>query len=380
MALPSMDIKTIGAGGGSIAWIDDSGLLRMGPKSAGAKPGPVCYSLGGEMPTCTDANLVLGYLSAEYFSGGRMALNYEAARNAIDTHIANPLGLETLGAAAGMYKVMNANMASAIREISVEKGHDPRDFPLICAGGAGAMHVAMIARDLGIGRVLIPREASILCAAGMLRTDLRHDLVRSYTTPFTMAGIDEERLIKLLSEMEIEATELLTEENISLDAQDLFYALDLRYLGQYHEVRVEQIPETLLKTVDTEALQKLFHQAHDRIYGYSLAGEDKLVELVNIRLTAIGRTDKPVLSEQVPVDIIPGKARKGMRAVLLPEEAELSKVPVYDGQSLQHGNWLEGPAIIETPVTTLLVPEGFEVEWDATGTATLIDQKAERYG
>ena len=180
LALPTMDIITIGAGGGSIGWIDGGGLLRMGPQSAGAKPGPACYGRGGALPTCSDANLLLGYLNPDYFAGGRIRLDLGAAERTIAEHIARPLGLDTVAAAAGMYRVMNVNMASAIREISVQKGYDLREFPLICAGGAGAIHACMIARELGVARVLVPREASIFCAAGMLRSDLKHDFVRSH--------------------------------------------------------------------------------------------------------------------------------------------------------------------------------------------------------
>ena len=190
MALPSMEIVTIGAGGGSIAWIDDGGLLRMGPQSAGAKPGPVCYGLGGTEPTCSDASLVLGYLNADFFAGGRIRLSTEKASAAISDKVAKPLGLDLNAAAAGMYRIMNVNMASAIREISVQKGYDPREFPLICAGGAAAIHACMIARELGIGRILIPREAPIFCAAGMLRSDLKHDFVRSCATPLDASAWD----------------------------------------------------------------------------------------------------------------------------------------------------------------------------------------------
>src|SRR5262245_30463150 len=183
IALPSMEIITIGAGGGSIAWIDEGGLLRMGPQSAGAKPGPVCYGLGGTEPTCSDANLVLGYLNADFFAGGRIHLSAEKARDAIAEKVAKPSGLALAAAAAGMYRIMDVNMASAIREISVQKGYDPREFPLICAGGAAGIHACMIARELSIGRILIPREARIFCGAGMLRSDLQHDFVRSHARP-----------------------------------------------------------------------------------------------------------------------------------------------------------------------------------------------------
>ena len=374
MALPSLDIKTIGAGGGSIAWIDGGGLLRMGPQSAGAKPGPVCYGLGGGRPTCSDANLVLGYLSADYFAGGRMRLDAAAARRAIAEEIARPLGLDPVGAAAGMYRVMNVNMASAIREVSIERGYDPRDFPLVCAGGAGAIHAAMIARELGIGTVLVPREASILCAAGMLRTDLRHDLVRSCATPFTARDLRDGILLGLLRDMEAEAQALLRAEGVADDEREFVYALDLRYIGQYHEVRVDEIPETALKSLDLETVTAMFHRSHDRMFGYDLAEEETPVELVNVRMTALGRTPKPDLAVRPDAGPDPSAARKGSRPVFEPAAAEFVDTPVYDGELLAPGNALAGPAIVETAVTTILAPAGFGVEIDSVGTAVLTDR------
>ena len=373
MALPSMDIKTIGAGGGSIAWIDEGGLLRMGPQSAGAKPGPVCYGLGGTLPTCSDANLVLGYLSPDFFAGGRIDLDLAAARDAIDQHVGVPLGLDPVAAAMGMYQVMNVNMASAIREVSIERGYDPRDFPLICAGGAGAIHAAMIARELGIRTVLVPREASILCAAGMLRTDLRHDFVRSYATPFTADAISNKHLQALLQEMEDEARTLLTGEGVATDSQHFVYAVDLRYLGQYHEVRVDEIPEALLKSLDLETVKSLFHQSHDRMFGYDLEAEETPVELVNVRLTAIGRTAKPALEETPLAGTDPATAGKGERQIYAPDSRRFVAANVYDGDVLAHGNRLTGPAIIETAVTTIVLPDGFQADIDAVGTAVLTD-------
>ena len=374
MALPSLDIKTIGAGGGSIAWIDGGGLLRMGPQSAGAKPGPVCYGLGGSRPTCSDANLVLGYLSADYFAGGRMRLDAAAARRAIAEEIARPLGLETVAAAAGMYRVMNVNMASAIREVSIERGYDPRDFPLVCAGGAGAIHAGMIARELGIGTVLVPREASILCAAGMLRTDLRHDLVRSCATPFTARDLRDGVLPGLLRDMEAEAQALLRAEGVADDEREFVYALDLRYIGQYHEVRVDEIPETALKSLDLETVTAMFHRSHDRMFGYDLAEEETPVELVNVRMTALGRTPKPDLAVRPDAGPDPSAARKGSRPVFEPAAAKFVDAPVYDGELLAPGNALAGPAIVETAVTTILAPAGFGVEIDSVGTAVLTDR------
>ena len=376
MALPSLDIKTIGAGGGSIAWIDGGGLLRMGPQSAGAKPGPACYGLGGDRPTCSDANLLLGYLSADYFAGGRMRLDSDAARRAIEREIAGPLGLDTVAAAAGMYRVMNVNMASAIREVSIERGYDPRDFPLVCAGGAGAIHAAMIARELGIGTVLVPREASILCAAGMLRTDLRHDLVRSYATPFTARDMDNDALLSLLRDLETEAQALLRAEGVADGEQEFVYALDLRYVGQYHEVRVDEIPETALKSLDLETVTAMFHRSHDRMFGYDLAEEETPVELVNVRMTALGRTPKPDLAAQPDAGPDPSAARKGRRPVYEPEAAAFADAPVYDGERLLPGNALVGPAIVETAVTTIFVPDGFDLAIDPVGTAVLTGRAA----
>jgi N-methylhydantoinase A len=182
LGLPMLNVVTIGAGGGSIGWIDEGGLLKMGPQSAGAKPGPACYDLGGELPTCTDADLVLGYLDKDFFAGGRIPLNPNKSRDAIERHIAGPLKLDLAEAAAGMYNVINVNMAAAVREVSVKQGYDPRDFPLVIAGGAGPNHACMIALELEIPVMIIPKESSIFCAAGMLRSDLKHDFVGTYAT------------------------------------------------------------------------------------------------------------------------------------------------------------------------------------------------------
>jgi len=375
MALPSLDIKTIGAGGGSIAWIDPGGLLRMGPQSAGAKPGPVCYGLGGDRPTCSDANLVLGYLSPDFFAGGRIRLDADAARAAIDSHIGAPLGLDTVGAAAGMFRVMNVNMASAIREVSVERGYDPRDFPLVCAGGAGAIHAAMIGRELGIRKILVPREASILCAAGMLRTDLRHDLVRSFAVAFTPEDLKREPLLSVLADLEAEADTLLSSEGVDAEDRDGVYALDLRYRGQYHEVRVDEVPEAALRALEFDTLKGLFHSAHNRLFGYDLAEEGTPVELVNVRLTVLGRTPKPKLAVLPASGAEASGALKGERAIFEPTAGRFVEAPVYDGDRLAPGNELSGPAIVETPVTTIVVPAAFDLTVDTLGTVILSDRR-----
>ncbi|MGH7003734.1 MAG: hydantoinase/oxoprolinase family protein, partial [Alphaproteobacteria bacterium] len=371
MALPTMDIKTIGAGGGSMAWIDAGGLLRMGPQSAAAKPGPVCYGLGGTIPTTSDANLVLGYLSPTFFAGGRLKLDAEAARAAIEAHVAKPMGIDVTAAAAGMYRVMNVNMASAIREISIERGHDPRGFALICAGGAAGSHAAYIARELGITHILVPREASVFCAGGMLRTDLRHDYVRSYATGFAPGRLDGARFAALISDMEDEGTRTLAGEGMTKDRRKFVYALDLRYLGQYHEVRIDDVAEADLEPLDFGAVAGRFHALHDRLYGYSLAAEGTGVELVNIRVTALGATDKPIGKPAPRRGEDAAHARKGARPAFLPDTLRFADVPVYDGDRLVHGNRLSGPAIVESVTTSVFVPPDWDLAMDGFGTAVL---------
>jgi N-methylhydantoinase A len=374
LALPSMEIITIGAGGGSIAWIDD-GLLRMGPQSAGAAPGPACYGKGGQEPTCSDANVVLGYLSPTFFAGGRISLDVEAARNAIQKRVAEPLGMDSVRAAYGMYKVMNVNMASAIREISVQKGWDPRQFPLICAGGAGAVHAAMIARELGIRRIVVPRDAAIFCASGMLGTDLKHDFVRSHS--MTLAGsTDVGPLAALVDEMVREADSVLGSEGIEPTDRRLNHSVDLRYLGQYHEVSVQVTAEQINQGRWTE-IREAFHDHHDKLYGYALREPDAVVELVSVRISALGITDKPPTRNEPPVDSDTRHLIKGYRDVFQPEAGDFARTAVYDGDALRNGNQLTGPAIVEKITTTIFVPFGFTLAVDSSGGFVLEDQSTE---
>jgi N-methylhydantoinase A len=375
LALPSMDIVTIGAGGGSIAWIDD-GLLKMGPQSAGADPGPACYGRGGTAPTCSDANLVLGYLSPDFFAGGSLRLDAGAARAAVERGVAAALGMDAVRAAWGMYQVMNVNMASAIREISVQKGWDPREFTLICAGGAGAIHAAMIARELGIRRVLVPRDAAIFCASGMLRTDLKHDFVRSHAAVLGDATTSRGRIGELADEMTAEADAVLQSEGIAPGRRRLSYALDLRYRGQYHEVPVA-VSAGQLRSGAWDAIRDAFHERHDRLYGYALRDEATPVEMVSVRLSALGETDKPPQVDEPRDGEDAGHALKGRRAVFQPQAGEFRETPVYDGDRLRHGNRLEGPAIVEKVTTTIFVPAGFAVSVDALGGCLLEDRATE---
>ena len=257
-----------------------------------------------------------------------------------------PLGLSLEAAAQGMLRVINVNMAAAIREISVQKGYDPREFPLVCAGGAGALHAAGIAAELGVARIVVPRDASIFCAAGMLRTDLRHDYVRSCARTLGDGAAGDRRVRGAAREMRDEARRALSAEGIPAARQRLRYRLDLRYQGQYHEVGVD-VAEKSLAAADWKAVRERFHAQHDRLYGYALRAEGTPVELLNVRLQATGVTRKPALRREPRRKPGCADALKGRRGAYLPARGRFRQVPVYDGDRLGHGNRLRGPAIID---------------------------------
>jgi N-methylhydantoinase A len=368
LALPMLGIVTIGAGGGSIGWIDEGGLLRMGPKSAGAKPGPACYDLGGELSTCTDADLILGYLDKDFFAGGKIPLNYEKAQEAIKKHVADKLNLDVVEAAAGMYQVINVNMASGVREVSVKRGYDPREFPLVVAGGAGPVHACMIALELEIPVMIIPKESSIFCAAGMLMSDLKHDFVRTYAVLFKK--IDSNIFISRFKDMEKEGTKLLKSENIPEDRIEAVYSLDMRYIKQYHEVNVV-ITKEEVENVDIDSIAKKFHPEHNRLYGYSLEEEGTPIELINMRLTLIGKTHKPKFMEEHNRGEDAKAALKGRRKVYIPNKKDFEELNVYDGFKLKCGNKVIGPAIIEQVNTTTFVSPEYNVVCDKYGSYTM---------
>ncbi|MCW2954329.1 MAG: 5-oxoprolinase [Conexibacter sp.] len=353
LALPTIDIHTIGAGGGSIAWLDEGGLLHVGPQSAGAQPGPASYGRGGALPTVTDADLVLGYLGEESFRHGGMALDLGAARTAFGP-LAQALGLTVEQAAAGVYDLVNVTMATGVRDISIRRGLDPRDFPLVVAGGAGPLHAAAIARELDIPALLVPRESSIFCAAGMLMSDFKHDDVRAYKTP--LATADPQRLTALLDQLIAAGRETLAREGVPPDRVELQAALDLRYVGQWHELTVP-----IALPFDAAAAAAGFHVEHDRLFGHS--SPEGAVELLAVRLGVVGRTEKP--DPTAEVELGEGPALVGTRPVWSPSARTLVETPVYDGEALASGTTIAGPAIVELPNTTIVVPDGFTLGVDA---------------
>jgi len=364
IALPMLGIVTIGAGGGSVGWIDEGGLLRMGPKSAGADPGPACYGKGGEDPACTDADLVLGYLDPEFFAGGKIKLDKGASEKAISEKIAKPLNMSVIEAAAGMYRVINTNMAQGVREITVKRGYDPREFPMVVAGGAGPLHACMICQELEIPMFIVPRESSIFCAAGMLQSNLQHDFVRSFVSIFD--NIEWDRLNSTINEMKGEGEGLLTEEKIPNDMWRFQLHLDCRYVKQYHEV---SFPVSL-DSVTNKEFKKIasdFHKEHNRMYGYSLEEEGSPIELINVRLRALGLTEKPSFAVDQYAGEDPSIAFKVDREMYIPEEQKVKKTPVYDGHKTRYGFRIPGPAVIEQVNTTLFLSSAFDCICDKYG-------------
>ena len=358
VASPILDIHTIGAGGGSIAWIDRGGLLAVGPKSAGAAPGPACYGRGGTLPTVTDAQYVLGYLDPAYFEEGELQFDAGAARTAIDEHIAQPLSMDPVAAADGIYQLVNNNMAAALGVVSVERGYDPREFVLVVAGGAGPIHAAAIARELDIPLILIPRESSVFCAAGMLISDLKHDYVR--TCAMDIDRVDTGQVTALFAEMTETARQTLASEAVSDERIEVKYSADLRYIGQFNEVEVPLPKGGELTEESVKDLCAAFHLKHDSLYGYSMP--DAGVELINLRITARGKTEKPAQEKHERSGADPNHALLGSRDAWFDDG--FADTPVYDGLKLVNGNRVNGPAVVVQPTTTIIVPPDFALLCD----------------
>jgi N-methylhydantoinase A len=361
VGVPMLDIHTVGAGGGSIAWVDSGGILHVGPQSAGADPGPACYGRGGRSPTVTDADLLLGYLDADYFHGGQLRLDRAAAEHAIRTEVADRLGLSVIDAAWGIYRVANSIMSAAVSVVTIQRGHDPRDFAMVVAGGAGPIHAIPIARDLGIGTLLVPRESSVFCAAGMLLSDLKHSHVRTYAAEG--GELDLARVARQLEEMTATARATLTDEGVARAAMRFAYSADLRYVGQFQEVEVEGFAGGKADAASWETIVAGFHDRHDTRYGYRVPGAP--VELINLRLTARGVTAKPATRVRPLAGGDPAHARKGERQAWFAGGHQ--RVPVYDGLALEPGNRIDGPAIVEQPTTTIVVTPQARLECDRAG-------------
>ncbi len=371
-ALPMIDIRTIGAGGGSIARIDAGGGLRVGPESAGASPGPACYGKGGTLPTCTDVDLLLGYLDPDYFLGGRMRLEPEPAERAVREHLAEPLAVSVEEAAVAAYEVINAGMAAGVRDMIVDHGLDPEAMPMVVGGGAGPVHAAAVAMELGMPKVIVPRQSGVFCAVGMLFADLKHDLVRSYYA--SGEQLDPERWRALFAAMAVEGRRTLVSEGARPDEVEVRCSADLRYLRQIHELNLP-VDENLAECLDIDDLHARFDALHERHFGYGLPEE--ALEAVNLRVRCVARRPRPELP-RIGTNEAVTPAPHGTRRAYSPGEMSFREFTVYRGDSMGAGRRLQGPAIVELAQTTLVVPAVFDVLVDEAGSFVLSRRNASR--
>jgi N-methylhydantoinase A len=348
LLMPLVDIQTIGAGGGSIA-ILEAGALRVGPQSAGADPGPACYGRGGTQPTVTDANLVLGRLNPANFLGGRMTLDVEAARKAI-TRMAAQLALTDVALAEGILAIVNAKMADAMRTITVRQGIDPRDFSLVAFGGAGAMHAVWLAQELDIREVIVPWSPGTFSAWGMLHTDIRHDLTRTFYR--VLAGLPAADVEAFYEELADEGREFLRSENVSDGDMYLLRTADMRYVGQEYFVNVSVEAPAALDTIAAS-----FHATHHQRYGHSTP--DAPVEFVNLRLAALGRLPRQDSSGETPAH---GSAAEEKRTVVF--DGKEHHTVVLLRHRLRPGDEHHGPLVIEEETATTVVPPGWKISVD----------------
>lgn len=366
IGIPMIQVETLGAGGGSIGWIDEMGLLQMGPQSAGSEPGPACYDQGGDRPTTTDANLVLGFLNPDGLVGGRLPLSVDKARTAIRRHLAEPLGISVEQAAYGMFTIVNNNMVNAIRRVSVERGYDPRDFVLNCAGGATAAHITALAREMGIRKVLISKLASGLCAFGQIISDVKYNHMAPVAA--RLEGADTAaRLDALFNRLEARGREDLKGDGFAEDRIAIRRSLDMRYVGQVHECTVDVDPFAITEA-SLDQLKAAFHARHEDLYTY--CEPNSAVEVVNVESAITGRVDRPGRLH-LPAGQGAERALKGHRPMIFDASGAALDTPVYDGAALGAGDRIEGPAVIQEVTTTIVLEPGWSADLDASGVYVL---------
>ena len=356
MIMPVVDVASIGAGGGSIAWTDSAGVLKVGPASAGADPGPAAYGRGGMEPTITDAYIVAGFLDPEHFLGGKMPLNADLAEAAL-TRLGERLSMDAVAAAEAVLRVATSNMYAELLPLMARHGVDANDFALLPYGGAGPTHVFLLAREVGIRKVIVPRTPGTLCALGALIADVRGDFIR--TTFADVATLEDIRVERQFRELEAEAHEWLNAQRIEGVERHIEWHADLRYHGQSFETPVDLEPGgeagLIRRMIDA------FHRRYHATYGY--ADEAAAVELINVRVSITGVTPKPVLARLEPVatPAVPIEQRRVRLG------ADVFTADIYDREKLRAGDRFCGPAIVEQYDSTTFVPRGFEVEVDAYG-------------
>ena len=374
IGVPAVEVRSIGAGGGSIAWIDSGGALRVGPQSAGARPGPAAYGMGGTEPTVTDANVVLGLLAPEAFLGGRRNLDLESAKRAVLEKVGNPLGLDPTEAAAGIIKVVNSNMVAAIRGVSIERGIDPRNFTLVAGGGAGGLHAVALARSLGMSRVLVPREAGTLCSFGMTVTDVRLD--GTITAPSSSDAGSFSEIDEAMRELEADLRERLSTNGIAPEDIAIERGVDARYPGQVHELTIPFAGDSSRQLASCIAdITADFHAEHKREFTY--ARTEMPVEFLHWRVTSVGKSHyvNP-LDHGKPAAKHEAKPIGTREAFSLAHDAMIP-MAVYSALDLVPGSTATGPLVIQSATTTVVLDEGdsFEVRHDG---GLLIEVATER--
>src|SRR5262245_38355041 len=361
--IPMIDIQEVGTGGGSIARVEMGGALHVGPESAGAQPGPVCYGLGGSEPTITDANLVLGRLGADRFLGGEMRLDLDGARRALEQRVATPLGLDLTAAADGILRIATTKMSHMVRWVTTERGLDAADFSLVAYGGAGPLHAAMVARELRIAKVVIPRAPGHFSAYGMLVAELRRDFVKTWFTPLAEASFAA--MENIYAEMERRGREAVRRSDVAVAGIAVERAADMRYVGQEHAVTVE-LPLELFRSEDRDGIKTRFDAVHATRYGYSAPGEK--AEIVSLRSAITGLLRKPTFEPVAAGEAAPpAQSFRGTRPVYFAEAGRAVDTPSYDRTALLAENRIAGPALIEEYASTTVVHPGDVVTVDAFG-------------
>lgn len=364
IGVPMIHVETLGAGGGSIAHVNSFGMLEVGPHSAGSFPGPACYQQGGEKPTVTDANIVLGYLNPDAALGGKVQLSKEKAEKAIKYHIADPLNIELAHAAYGISTIVNQNMANGIRRITIEQGYDPRDFSLICAGGAAGMHIVELAEDMGIDSVLVPKFASGLCAFGQIISDVKYNYLATHTLLITPES-DFNSLNATLARLEAEGREKLHADGFDDAHIVVERSMEMRYVGQVHECNVK-ISNDVIDAHSMQVILQDFHLRHEALFTYS--EPQSVVELVNVEVMVRGLVSKPHIAEISPSTAPVSEALVTHRPMILSHQYEWEDTPVYNGSALGAGDTITGPAVIQEPTTTLLLKKGWVANLHQSGT------------
>jgi len=350
LQVPSIEVIEVGTGGGSLAWLDATGALKVGPRSAGSDPGPVCVRTGGTEPTVTDANALLGRLNSDHYLGGEITLDLKAAADALTRAVARPLGLSLIEAAAGVITIANSNMALAVRGITIEKGVDPRDTALVAFGGGGPLHATAIARDIGIPRVIVPPMPACFSALGMLLADIKHDLVRTCARPFEEGSFAE--VNALMEQMRAEGVRTLSASGVSAQEANCVQYLDLCYAGQQWTLPVP-VGEGPISVAHARDIRERFDAMYESRFGHSFPQVP--VQIVNVRMAAIGRRPKPRFPD---VPRRSSGAPAFVRRSMYVDSMGFVDCPVFERAALLAGDAIEGPAIVEEGVATLLLNPG----------------------